>query len=160
MTHLGDHAQGVDVWLAPTLAQGDGWISTMQHLVRENRMYVFGVNPGLHVDDLPASFPNLERLVPPSFLNEHDPWIEPGNTVIVGPDGKLLGGRVREAEERLVVEPALARVASARRFMEQTGHYNRPDVFRLLVDTTSRQPTTAPASGPSRDAQNAPQPDS
>jgi nitrilase len=26
------YAQGVDVWLAPTLAQGDGWIATMQHL--------------------------------------------------------------------------------------------------------------------------------
>jgi uncharacterized protein YndB with AHSA1/START domain len=32
----------VDVWLAPTLARGDGWIATMRHLARENRMYVVG----------------------------------------------------------------------------------------------------------------------
>ena len=51
------YAQGVDVWLAPTLAQGDGWVATMQHLARENRMYVVGVNPVLHVDQHPRRLP-------------------------------------------------------------------------------------------------------
>ena len=37
----------------------------------------------------------------------------------------------------------LAKVAAARRFMDPTGHYNRPDIFKLLVDTTARQATTA-----------------
>jgi len=32
---------------------------------------------------------------------------------------------------------------AGRRFMDPTGHYNRPDIFRLLVDTTNRQATTA-----------------
>ena len=136
------YAQGVDVWLAPTLAQGDGWIATMQHLARENRMYVVGVNPVLHVDQIPADFPDRERLVPASFVEEHGPWIEPGNTVIVGPDGALLAGPVREREETLVADLDLAEVAAARRFMDPTGHYNRPDIFQLLVDTTSRQATT------------------
>ena len=51
------YAQGVDVWLAPTLAQGDGWIATMRHLARENRMYVIGVNPVLHLDQHPRGLP-------------------------------------------------------------------------------------------------------
>ena len=34
------YAQGIDVWLAPTLAPGDAWIATMRHLARENRMFV------------------------------------------------------------------------------------------------------------------------
>ena len=136
------YAQGVDVWLAPTLAQGDGWIATMQHLARENRMFVVGVNPVLHVDRIPADFPDRERLVPAGFLEEHGPWIEPGNTVIVGPSGALLGGPVREEERTLMAELDLAEVASGRRFMDPTGHYNRPDIFRLQVDTTSRQATT------------------
>ena len=37
-------------------------------------------------------------IVPASFVDEHGPWIEPGNTVIVGPDGALVAGPVREAE--------------------------------------------------------------
>jgi nitrilase len=141
------YAQGVDVWLAPTLAQGDGWVATMQHLARENRMYVVGVNPVLHVDRIPADFPDRERLVPTGFVEEHGPWIEPGNTVVVGPDGVLRGGPVRETEATLVVELDLDEVTAARRFMDPTGHYNRPDVFRLLVDTSSRHATTTTGSG-------------
>jgi nitrilase len=137
------YAQGVDVWLAPTLARGDGWVATMQHLARENRMFVVGVNPVLHVDQIPASFPDSERLVPAGFLDEHGPWIEPGNSVIVAPSGALLRGPVREAEETLVAELDLAEVAAARRYIDPTGHYNRPDIFRLLVDTAPREATTA-----------------
>ena len=137
------YAQGVDVWLAPTLAQGDGWIHTMQHLALENSMYVVGVNPVLHVDQIPADFPGRERLIPAGFIDEHGPWIEPGNTVIVGPNGRLLGGPVREAEETLVAELDLAEVAANRRFMDPTGHYNRPDIFQLHVDTTERRAASA-----------------
>ena len=54
-----------------------------------------------------------------------------------------MSGPVREAEETLVAELDLAEVAAARRFMDPTGHYNPPDIFRLVVDTTSRQATTA-----------------
>jgi nitrilase len=149
------YAQGVDVWLAPTLAQGDGWIATMQHLARENRMYVVGVNPVLHVDQIPADFPDRERLVPASFVDEHGPWIEPGNTVIVGPSGALLAGPLRESEGTLIAELDLAEVAAARRFMDPTGHYNRPDIFRLLVDTTSRRATTATGTASPRDGKDA-----
>jgi nitrilase len=41
------YSQGVDIWLAPTLAVGDGWIATMRHIAREGRCYVVGVNPCL-----------------------------------------------------------------------------------------------------------------
>lgn len=136
------YAQGVDVWLAPTLAQGDAWIATMQHLARENRMFVVGVNPVLHVDDIPGGFPDQDRLVPSFFVEEHGPWIEPGNTVVVGPDGALLAGPVREEEVTLIVDLDLDKVAAGRRFMDPTGHYNRPDIFSLVVDTSSRRATT------------------
>jgi nitrilase len=136
------YAQGVDVWVAPTLAQGDGWIATMQHLARENRMFVIGVNPVLHVDQIPADFPDREKLVPASFVEENGPWIEPGNTVIVSPSGALLAGPVREKEETLMAELDLTEVAATRRFIDPVGHYNRPDVFRLIVDTSTRKAVT------------------
>jgi nitrilase len=102
---------------------------------------VVGVNPVLHVDRIPADFPDRDRLVPTAFVDEQGPWIEPGNTVIVGPNGAILAGPVREREETLVVDLDLAAVAAARRFMDPTGHYNRPDIFQLRVDTTSRRAT-------------------
>jgi nitrilase len=132
------YAQGIDVWLAPTLACGDGWIATLQHIARENRSFVIGVNPVLHVDQVPSAFPGRERLVPAPYLEENGEWLEEGNTAIVGPMGTVLAGPVREREETLFADLDLGEVRSARRFLDPVGHYHRPDVFRLLVDTAPR----------------------
>jgi predicted amidohydrolase len=156
------YAQGVDVWLAPTLAVGDAWVASMRHLARENRMYVVAVNPALHVDAVPADFPHREQLLPPGFLEQHGPWVEEGNTVVVDPSGTVLAGPVREREETLVVDLDLRAVSRYRRLMDPTGHYNRPDLFRLLVDTSPRpavvegpvaQPVAQPAARPPTAAQ-------
>jgi nitrilase len=132
------YAQGVEIWLAPTLATGDGWVATMRHLAREGRMYVIGMNPVLHVDSIPADFPDRERLVPETFLAERGPWVEPGNTVIVAPSGEIVAGPVRDREETLFADLDIGAVSAARRLLDPVGHYNRPDVFRLHVDTSVR----------------------
>jgi nitrilase len=132
------YAQGVDLWIAPTLAIGDGWIATLQHLARENRMFVVGVNPVLHADQIPATFPHRERLVPPGYLEENGAWLEEGNTVIIAPNGIILAGPVREKQETLIADLDLGAVLPGRRHMDPAGHYNRPDVFRLYVDTSPR----------------------
>jgi len=142
------YAQGVDLWLAPTLATGDGWIATMQHLARENRMFVVGVNPVLHVDQIPANFPNRDRLAPPAVVARNNGWLEEGNTVIVGPNGSILAGPVREREETLIADLDMGEVQAARRFLDPVGHYHRPDVFRLFVDTSPR-PAVVELSQPS-----------
>jgi nitrilase len=68
--------------------------------------------------------------------------------VIVGPDGNVLAGPVREREETLIAELDLRAVAAQRRHMDPTGHYNRPDIFRLVVDTSARQAVIATAGEP------------
>ena len=98
------YAQGIDVWLAPTLAPGDAWIATMRHLARENRMFVVGVNPVLHVDRIPSDFPDRDRLAPASYVADKGPWLEEGNSVIVGPGGEILAGPSREREETLMAD--------------------------------------------------------
>jgi nitrilase len=145
------YAQGVDLWLAPTLAPGDGWIATMRHIARENRMFVVGVNPVLHIDQIPADFPHRDRLVPDQHRAENGEWLEEGNTVIVAPSGAVLAGPVRQREETLIADLDLGDVLSARRHLDPVGHYHRPDIFRLLVDTSPRPPvveTHLPGSEP------------
>ena len=143
------YSQGVDVWVAPTLAQGDGWIATMQHIAREGRCYVIGVNPCFHVDQIPAEFPDRERVWADS---EDTPWVEPGNTVIVGPNGEIIAGPARHAETVLVAELEVGKVRSARRMFDPVGHYHRPDVFRLDVDTAPRPVVTTRGNGSAGDA--------
>jgi nitrilase len=137
------YAQGVDIWVAPTLAQGDGWIATMRHLAREGRMWVIGVNPCLHVDQIPDTFPHRERVWPATQAGGSG-WVEPGNTVICDPSGEVVAGPLREEEGVLTATIDLSRVAAARRLFDPVGHYNRPDVFRLHVDTRPRPAVTSP----------------
>jgi predicted amidohydrolase len=128
--------QGVDIWVAPTLASGDGWIAAKRHVALEGRCYVIGVNPCLHVDQIPADFPHRDRV----WRREPgtNEWVEPGNTVIVSPTGKILAGPARHEETILTAEIDLATVHSARRYFDPVGHYHRPDIFQLVVDTRPR----------------------
>lgn len=54
----------------------------------------------------------------------------------------MLAGPVREREETLVADLDLRTVAIARRHMDPVGHYHRPDIFRLCVDTSPRPAVT------------------
>jgi nitrilase len=133
------YAQGVDIWAAPTLAPGDAWIATMRHIAREGRCYVVGVNPCVHVDQIPAAFPHRERV----WRREVDgEWVEQGNSVIVDPGGTVLAGPAREQEAILTAEMDMTAVRAARRLFDAAGHYNRPDVFQLTVDVRPRPAET------------------
>ena len=150
------YAQGVQVWVAPTLARGDGWIATMRHIAREGRVWVVGVNPCVHVDQIPADFPDRDRVWP--VLDDDDPdgeaqWVEPGNSVICNPNGEIVAGPLRHEEGILTAEVDPSQVDSARRLFDPVGHYNRPDVFQLSVDTRRRQAVTLVTDDPATEVQ-------
>ncbi|HYI54117.1 MAG TPA: nitrilase, partial [Microlunatus sp.] len=46
----------------------------------------------------------------------------------------------RHEETILYAEVDLAAVRAARRYFDPVGHYNRPDIFQLSVDTRPRPP--------------------
>jgi nitrilase len=130
------YSRGVDIWVAPTLAQGDGWIAAMRHIASENRCYVIGVNPCLHIDQIPAGFPHRDKVWQ---AEEDNPWVEPGNSVIIGPSGgSPLAGPARREETILYAEIDPAAVRAARRYFDPVGHYHRPDIFQLHVDIRPR----------------------
>ena len=78
------YAQGIDVWVAPTLARGDGWVATMRHIAREGRVWVVGCNPCVQISDIPTDFPDRDRIARVIDPDDGD-WIEPGNTLICNP---------------------------------------------------------------------------
>ena len=63
-----------------------------------------------------------------------------GNASIIAPGGGVLAGPVREETGLVHAEPNLAAIAETRRTFDVAGHYSRPDVFTLRVDSTRKQP--------------------
>jgi nitrilase len=129
------YSQGVDIWVAPTLAPADGWVATMRHIAREGRCYVVGVNPCLRADQIPADFPDRDKVW---SVEQHGEWVEQGNSVIVDPSGEILAGPARHEETILYADLDPAKVRAERRAFDPVGHYHRPDIFRLTVDTRPR----------------------
>ncbi len=94
-----------------------------------------------------SDFPHRDRLVPDQYREQNGDWLEEGNTVIVAPSGEILAGPVRQREETLIANLDLGDVLSARRLLDPVGHYHRPDIFRLHVDTSPRPPVVETSAG-------------
>jgi nitrilase len=129
------YAQGPDFHIAPTWDAGGGWVSTMRHIALEGRCWVLGNGTAMRGRDVPADFPQRDAVFP-----DQDDWFNPGDSVIVGPDGRVVAGPLRNEHGILYADCDAAAAASARRTLDVAGHYARPDVFRLEVRTEARVP--------------------
>ncbi|HPR63365.1 MAG TPA: carbon-nitrogen hydrolase family protein [Thermoanaerobaculia bacterium] len=131
------YAQGVEVYIAPTYDSGDGWIGTLQHIAREGRCWVVGSGTPLKGSDFPEDFPGKDILYP-----DADEWVNPGDSVVVAPGGEIVAGPLRNEHAILYADFDPDRVGSARRALDVTGHYSRPDIFDLHVHTQPLNPIT------------------
>jgi len=130
------YSQGIDVYIAPTYDSGEGWLGTMQHIAREGGCWVLCSGVAIEHDDIPEDFPDRERLYPAD-----EAWINPGDSVVVAPGGDIVAGPMNRQKGMLMFDLDLDRVASARRTLDVAGHYARPDIFTLHVDSKPQAPT-------------------
>ena len=129
------YSQGVEIYVAPTYDSGENWLGTMQHIAREGRCWVICSGVALTNSDIPADFPNKEALYPAT-----EEWINPGDSVVVAPGGKIVAGPMRQEKGILFAKVDLKRVGIAKRDLDVTGHYARPDIFTLNVDRRPQSP--------------------
>ena len=125
------YEQGVDIYLAPTWDNNPAWVATLQHIAREGRVFVIGTNTCLHGRDVPRELPGADELYP----GTDDDWLSRGNTAIVGPDGTVIAGPLSKEAGMLVATLDLDALSLARRQFDPVGHYARPDVFQLIVNS-------------------------
>ena len=129
------YSQGVEIYIAPTYDSGDEWLGTMQHIAREGRCWVICSGVALTNDDIPADFPERETLYP-----AEEEWINPGDSLVVAPGGEIIAGPMRKEKGILYAEVDSNRAAISKRDLDITGHYSRPDIFTLSVNTQPQSP--------------------
>jgi nitrilase len=137
------YAEGVEVYLAPTWDSGDIWLATMRHIAAEGRCWVVGAGCSIRASDVPAGFPERDRLFP-----DADEWLNPGDSVVVAPGGEVVAGPLHQEHGQLVVDIDPTQVAAAHRSLDVAGHYGRNDVFNLVVNRKLGNPISDESGSP------------
>ena len=125
------YAQGVTFYCAPTADDRDSWLPTMQHIAMEGRCFVLSACQHITRADFPAEHES-------ALGDDPDTVMMRGGSAIVGPLGQVLAGPYFQGETILYAEVDPDDVVRAKYDFDATGHYARPDVFSLVVDTRAR----------------------
>ena len=128
------YAQGIEVYIASTWDEGAVWLATMQHIAAEGRCWVVGSGSCIHGRDVLKTFPCRAEVYPT------DTWINPGDSVIVAPGGKIVAGPLHQEKGILYADCDPAEAAATRRTLDAAGHYSRPDVFDFHVNRRAHRP--------------------
>jgi nitrilase len=129
------YSEGVEVYIASTWDEGDTWIATMRHISAEGRCWVIGSGCSMHTSDIPAGFPERDRV-----FTDPDAWLNGGDSVVVAPGGEIVAGPLHEEHGLLLAEIDPHVSAGAHRTLDVAGHYSRNDIFHLTVDRSPHEP--------------------
>lgn len=114
------YARGIQLYCAPTVDDRETWPVTMRHIALEGRCFVLSACQYV-AGDGPA------------------PLIR-GGSLIVGPLGVVLAGPSYDGECILYADLDVGEIAEGKFDLDVAGHYARPDVFRLEVNTAPAPP--------------------
>lgn len=124
MLRMAMYAQGIDIWAASTVDARDVWQASMRHIATEGRCFVVSACQY----QAPGEAPGWDAESP----------LIAGGSVICDPFGEVIAGPLTGEEGLVVAEIDLSVIPGARYDLDVVGHYARPDVFSLSVNTSPR----------------------
>ena len=124
------YAQGENLHVAVWPGNVRNTIDLTRHIALENRMYVLSVSGLMRKMDIQNDMPHhgLIRQNAPEFLSN-------GGSCIAAPDGTWVIEPIVEKEIVVTATINLNEVRKERQNFDPSGHYSRPDVFQLTVNT-------------------------
>jgi nitrilase len=130
------YQQRVAIYCAPTADDRDTWQSTMQHIALEGRCFVLSACQHLRRSQFPADKMNNRLPEAPGTV------LMRGGSMIIDPLGKMLAGPVYNEDALLTAELDMSTIPMAQMDFDPVGHYARPDVFSLHVNTAPQPAVT------------------
>jgi nitrilase len=130
------YAKGIEIWCAPTADGRKTWLPSMQMVALEGRCFVLSCNQFTRRRDFPADYDAIQGDDPDTVISE-------GGSCIVDPLGEVLAGPAWDGECILTAEIDRGQIARGKYDFDVTGHYARPDVFRLYVNERPLPPVVS-----------------
>ncbi len=127
------YAQGIELYCAPTVDDRETWLSTMRHIACEGRCFVLSACQFLRRADCPPDYDAIQGHDPKTVLIR-------GGSCIINPLGQILAGPNFDEECILVADLDAGDIARGKFDLDVVGHYARPDVFQLHVNTEPLAP--------------------
>lgn len=109
------YSQGIQLYCTPTVDDRETWLPTLRHIAMEGRCFVLSAN---------------------QWQPEGEWAAIQGGSAIIGPLGQVLAGPKRDGEGLLLTDLDLTSITEAQFDLDVTGHYGRPDLFELRVNTS------------------------
>ena len=127
--HLHNAGEQIHIAAWPTVHEMHQIAS--RHYAFEGRCFVLAAGQIMKASDLPIALTPLEALDPQTL-------IERGGSAVIAPDGRYLAGPVFDEEIILYATLDLQEIERESMTMDVSGHYSRPDIFRLQVTASDR----------------------
>ncbi len=124
------YAQGVQIYCAPTADDRASWPSSMVHIALEGRVFVLSACQAITAKEYPYEFQAQSQL-----QTKDSEYLMRGGSMIVAPSGEVLAGPIYDHETELYADIDLADLIKSYMDFDAVGHYARPDIFELKINT-------------------------
>jgi nitrilase len=125
------YSQGVEIWCAPTVDDREMWRTSMRHIAYEGRCFVLSACQYTTRADYPGDYNPVQGDDPATVIVS-------GGSVIISPTGEILAGPLTGGPGLLLADLDLGEIAKGKFDLDVTGHYSRPDIFSLEVNTRAQ----------------------
>jgi len=129
LARMAMYGQGVEIYLAPTADSRETWQATMRHIACEGRCFVLGCNQFVTKSMYSPDLESIEE------LSDQPDVMCRGGSVIIAPTGEIIAGPLWDKEGILYAQLDLDEITKAKIDFDVVGHYSRPDIFQLKVNT-------------------------
>ncbi|THD69254.1 carbon-nitrogen hydrolase family protein [Robertkochia marina] len=124
------YAQGENLHVAVWPGNLSNTNDITRFIAKESRSFVVSVSGLLCKKDIPKETPYYEELL--KVLPDHP---ANGGSCVAGPDGEWVLEPVIDKEGLFTTEVSIERVFEERQNFDQSGHYSRPDVLQLHLNS-------------------------
>lgn len=124
------YGQGEDLHLALWPGSKRNTVDITRFIAQESRSFVISVSGLMRKSDIPKSIPHSDLIV-----ENCTDILSDGGSCLASPDGNWIIEPQVNTESVFTAEIDYAQVREERQNFDPAGHYSRPDVTQLLVNT-------------------------